>query len=553
MIKNAVIILISLGICFNSCKKNPNNNNSNSAQLRVEKSDVKSFEIISVILNENLSDKYTGQFGGKQIELLKTSDTTISFMVPDVISGKYTLKTVFGNFTFNVTEAKQIITSQVLNSITVDFETKMNLFVPISIEGKANKDSLIQFKNETIKLINSMSDKDKEVALKIYEANKQPVLDCYVAINSLINSSTVLKRGGSQSNCPNSDYKSFYDCTAQNLGQAATQIKPIAAKFLEMLTMAGAVAITGSKLSALGPAAVGLTAIGISLPVAAATYLLVFDLAPAIGKLWDASKPFLSATWILGSEIFNNANTTFVDQLSTSLNLSPKFKSLTNSTINITAGTKYYNDAINGLNYYLNKMKALFQPHPDYTNSIENTTLNTNEIVVENISNSNVVFQGNDGEKLKFKSRSGKEEYFNYKLTVNKEGFTYSKTLNGLVKPPIDSTDFYTQLCVGNWIVQNIESKDAYYLELTNDGYGTYTGQVGGTKWDRTYGMIWEVVKVGNKYYFTAEDGFWHPAYTQYHTISGDKPKQNLTIPLVEFIWYTSFNGGTPSLLYKKQ
>lgn len=539
-IKLGILMVALWGL--NSCKNNKESDNLSST-LTVTTTDVNAFEIVSILLQTDFSDKHSGSFDDQKIDLLKTSDTTLSFMIPDVKPGKHWLKTEFGNIEFTVISNKVVVASETIGALSSNFDVKIGEFNPVDSDGLALKDSLIKRKIETINLFNSLSEKDKQLACQIYEANIQPVNDCNIAINNLINAETVLRRGG-QSDCPTTDYKGFYDCTANNLGTAAMEIKPIARKFIEMLGCAGAMYLTAQGMSALGPAAIGIAAVGISVPMALATYMLFVDLAPAVGKLWNAAGPFLKANWILSKEMFNNANTDFMDDVATSLKLKPAFQSLSATTVNVTAGTVYYHNAMNALNGYLIKLKALFGESPTYQNSSEPTTLNSNEIDVSNISNSNVQFVGNSGEALRFKSLSGQEESFNYKITVNKEGFSVSSNLSGTVKPIIDSTAYYTQQCIGSWIVDNLESTSpAYTLEVYADGTGKYTGTVSEPFTNGGYKMTWYVTKVNNKYYFN-ESGFWHPGYNQFRVIDKGKSNENLDNPVTTFSWYSDLGDG---------
>jgi hypothetical protein len=433
-----VFVFLSLPV-LNSCKKEEPVIPPININITAEKTEVRTYEIINLKTNGNLSAKYLATFGTIEIELLKTSDTTLTFYVPDVNEGEFTLNFDLVNIKFNVSKTQEVDANQLVAEMFQNFEIQVDVLNPTTTDELAEIDSLNSYKKEVLALFNSLSIDEKRQTALFYEANK----DIFKSFsNSTFANLDAPTTKSKQSECPTTDFKSFYGCTATNLGDAAVGLKNSSIQFLKMMGMAGVMAGIAYNTSVLGPAAWGLTAVGISLPLGMAGYLLITEVRPAGLHFKHSLLPFLKANWIFSKALFQATTEVFQDQISTSLNLTPKFRSLTSNDGNVNSGSGYFISAMTSLREYWDKLKAIFGNFPTYNNTEEPTTLATNEISISNISNSNVQFQGNVGQSVKFKSLSGNEENFSYNIRVSKEGFVEEKTLTGKVLPatPIELT-----------------------------------------------------------------------------------------------------------------
>jgi hypothetical protein len=279
-----------------------------------------------------------------------------------------------------------------------------------------------------------------------------------------------------QSECPRTDFKSFYGCTAENLGDAAIGLKNSSKEFLKMLALAGASAY-------LAPASFGLSAFGTTLALGTAGYLLITEVRPAALHFKHSLFPFLEANWIFSKALFQATTEVFQDQVSTSLNLQPKFRSLTSNDGDINSGSGYFISAMTSLSEYWNKLTAIFGNFPTYKNTDASTTLATNEISISNISNSNVQYQGITGQSVKFKSLSGNEETFSYNIRVTKEGFVEEKVLNGkvLASDPCTNGSMTAPVITSVQLECNANNKIAILVSFTADGTGALIS--GGSGW----------------------------------------------------------------------
>ncbi len=465
-----LIFLLLTGALSNSCKDKYDQDPDNEylGNVLPDKTDVKTYEIVNLIVHEDLADKYQATFGSSSIELLKTSDTTLTFYVPNISNGSVLLKFELATIRYNVAETAEIKVDQFITDITYNFDTQIESLNPSTTDEMEEVNRLKKDRQEVIQLCNSLTDDEKRQTILFYEANKevfksfattrftvlarpenvpstQRIIQSSDAhqymqeLNNIFHSSNEYTNDlqielkattvmSSRSNCPKIDFKSYYGCTAETLGHAAVDLKNASKEFLGMLALAGVSAY-------LAPASFGLSAIGTTLALGTAGYLLFTEIRPAAIHFKNALISFLHANWIFTKSLFIVTAEIFHDQLSTSLNLKPSFRSITTNDSDINAGSGYFISAMNSLTEYWNKLKTLFGDLPAYKNTETPTILATNEIKISNISNANVQYLGNTGQSVKFKSLSGNEENFSYNITVSKEGFVEEKTLSGKVVP----------------------------------------------------------------------------------------------------------------------
>ena len=447
MKKLFTFFIFLLGIMvFNSCKENVDQEEDyfTNGDVTAEKTNVKTYEIINLVSHDNLADRYQATMGSSSVELVKTSDSTLTFFVPDIPEGEHLLKFDLARINFKVIKTKEISANELITNLTQNFDTQVSLLNTSNPEEIADVNDVNQYKQEVISLFNSLKDNDKRQAVLFYEANKEIFKSFANETFTNLDASTTMKL---QSDCPKTDFKSFYGCTAENLGNAAIGLKNSSKEFLQMLTLAGASAY-------LAPASFGLSAFGTTLALGTAGYLLYTEVRPAALHFKQSLYPFLNANWIFSKALFQSTTAVFQDQIGTSLNLKPKFGSITSIDGNVNSGTAFFINAMTFLKEYWNKLSSILGNFPAYKNTEQITTLNSNEIVISNISNSNVQYLGNTDQSVKFKSLSGKDEIFTYNIRVSKEGFVEEKVLTGKVLKA--SCDFNSIL--GAWRVEIVNT-----------------------------------------------------------------------------------------------
>lgn len=429
-----LLLFIGTAAIYSGCKKEkPEDNNpgtTNNNGITAEKTNVKTFEIINLKVNQTLSDKYNATFGSTAIELLKTSDSTLTFYVPDVTEGAYALKFELADINFNVTKTPEVNADQLVSVLFQNFDTKVSELNPVTNEEKSEVDSMNIFKQEILKVFNSLTEEQKRQTALFYEANKEVFKSFSDNVQNNFDAPTSL---GKQSDCPRTDYKTFYDCTSANLANSYSNFKSSSREFVRMIAMAGAMGGVALKMSALGPVALGITAVGMSLPLSMAIYLGAVEVWPAWVKLRNDTYEYLKAPWIFREELFNSIQTEYGNDSYTDLNLDAGFRTLKSGDGDVTQNTGTFISALSSLNTYWEKLSSLFGKLPSFQSNQKNVTLTANEIKITNISNPYVKLFEQDGEKVKFKSTTGNEETFTYNIKVNKEGFVEEKTVDAKV------------------------------------------------------------------------------------------------------------------------
>ena len=434
------LIIFILFIINNSCNKREDVDFGGNGNFIAEKLEVKTFEIVNLITYVNFEDRYLGKFGDKEVELIKTSDSTLTFYIPEVPSGDAVLSFDLGKWKFVVSQTEAPSPTTFTSSYTSSVNAQINQLSSATTEEQAEIEEFLQYKKEVFDLFNSLSENDKRQTLLFYEANKE-VFQLFVKSTfSIIDGPTTI---GFQSECPKTNFKSFYSCTAGNLADASQMLLNSSIEFLKMMTLAGASAI-------LAPASFGLSAFGTTLAFGTAGYLLITEVRPAFLHFRRNLQPFLKANWIFSKALFETVGTTFYSYARTNLKLKPKFRSLTYNDGDISQDNSKFLQAMSVLNGYWNQFSKVFGALPSFNNTEVETSLETENITISDISNANVQYMGHEGQSARFKIISGIEQSFRFKLKVNKEGFEVEKVVSATIYPGCDDSS----AILGSWKVE---------------------------------------------------------------------------------------------------
>ena len=460
--KKALLILMSI-IIF-GCSKDDNSPTEPIEQnLTVESNNVKTFEVVSVAVNnlELTNNTYQATFGNSEITLVKFDDNTLIFSVPEIGQGTYTLSLSLGTIEFNVTETQVSNTDEIIQNVFDNFST--------NIGNLDNSDPFIaneiteaeSYNTEVLALYNSLNAEQKRQTAMFYEANKEVFKNFKNDIALNLNGPTTLSRIP-QSECF-SDYnlkKEFYSCTAENLGNSAIALKNSSKEFLQILALAGASAY-------LAPASFGLSAVGTFLGLGTAAYIFMTEVRPPFIQFYSSLKAFVFSNWILTQATFSVVADEFASESEASLNVTPDFRSMNSNDSGVSQETSFFINSLNTLNAYWNQLTALFGNTISYQDTSENVDFddNTDQITITNISNSNVELVSVNGQNVIFKSLSGNDETFSYDVQISKEGFTEisSKTAS------ITTEDIHPSWATGSWFRWHNQGFE------TNDGTGCWT------------------------------------------------------------------------------
>ena len=296
--KKALLILMSI-IVF-GCSKDDNSPTEPIEQnLTVESNNVKTFEVVSVTVNnlELTDNTYQATFGNSEITLVKFDDNSLIFSVPEIEEGTYSLSLSLGTVELNVTETQVLNTDEIIQDVFDDFSA--------DIGNLDNSDPFIaseiteaeSYNTEVLALYNSLNDEQKRQTAMFYEANKEVFKNFKNEIASNLNGLTTLSRT-SQSDCPTVGFKSIYSCRAANLGSSAIALKNSSKEFLQILALAGASAY-------LAPASFGLSAVGTFLGLGTAAYIYMTEVRPSFIMFKSSLRSFIGANWILTQATFS--------------------------------------------------------------------------------------------------------------------------------------------------------------------------------------------------------------------------------------------------------
>ncbi|PHK97294.1 hypothetical protein CGL56_17100 [Neolewinella marina] len=460
-----------------------------SEGITAEKTSVSTFEIVSLVAAGNIRGQYTADFGGLPVQLMRTSDSTLTFYVPDVEVGTHFLEFDLARIRFSVQKTAAPSEAEFLAATNQRFERDLALLDPTTETEKAEVDSLKGYRKEVMQLFSGLTADERRQAISFYHANQAVFRTFAEGTFSILDAQTTMKR---QSNCPRSDYKAFYGCTAGNLGNTAIALKDASKQFVEMLLLAGASAY-------LAPASFGLSTAGTALALGTAGYLLITEVRPAALRFKHSIFPFLAANWIFTQAVFEVVADEFVDNLSTELNLQPTFRSFTAQDGGLSAGSALLVRAMGNLRGYWNKLNRIFGSYPDFQQSETTVQLDSSDISITDISNPNVQLKKHTGESATFENKSRKEEKFSYTIRASKEGFTEEKVVQATIKPRTCEPDSLLGVWreeAYNTCYPNPDGTPAYAgtntITVKSDGTVTYTYPDGTTLAlsARVYGCI---------------------------------------------------------------
>lgn len=518
--KSLILLVLALFIVQSGCKKDEPGSNDPNENISVLTTDVQTYELVSMIVrNTTLQANYMGSFGSESVELARTSDSTLVFMIPNVSPGMHELDFELTNVDFNVTETVVSNPSQIISDVFGQFDADIAILSNDTAISQTDITTSNEFKDNVMQFYNSLTEEQKIQTALIYEANKEVFQTFRSNVYQNFDAPTVKTR---QSQCPTTSDKEFYFCTCRNIANSAGEFKNALVSNLEMLALAGAggVLVLNPATSLVG---VGVGGFGL----AAAAYIFMTEVRPAWVKLKGDIGPFLYAQWILAENIFVIVQHEFISDTQTDLELEPELRTITAEDTDLSPETSDLISSMFSLSAIWNKVQAVFGNLPQYNNTSSDISLSEDEITISNISNPDVQLVSQSGETAKFKSLSGEDENFSYNITVNREGFSQAESISAIViAENIDSTEIYMASAVGNYTVFGYQGNgpdSELYCELTADGNAIYT-IYNDPSWadGHTFWSTWIVHKVNDEYFITTS--FTNPSHILSEALKLDYP-----------------------------
>lgn len=461
-----VIILFTIVLCLNRCKKETEENTS-STQLLPKKTNVKVFEAVSVeVKNFDVTDdSLQGSFGNFPIVVYNLKNN-LAFVVPDVAEGTYELNLLGQKLSFNVTIQQPVAdpdayVSNLIANITIDNTIQAAIIAKLdSAKARnpavdvasvvANFNKLQQIKTDAQNQFAALSPAEKQTVAQFFAANKD-LLDTLNRINSILADLTL-------------SYKT------------QGEVEDFDAKVNEQTrkwTVSLSTFLKAAPLSvALGAAVTTITANPV-FGVLVGGYCFVKSLSALRAQFEKFQGVPLNAINNFTAYKTTTTIASFGNGVERELSVSNDYTNINSNVLNTMDNYQQLKEFVNSLSDFagiFNKLNSWFslgldgnpQPVSQWTNVVtENKRVHANYLSIVNISNPNVTVTVNNSQgalMLTFNTSAPLPQDFDFDLVYDNPGFarytkTYSTSISdsasignfGYVKMYIDGdTSIYT-------------------------------------------------------------------------------------------------------------
>ena len=449
------MFLFCMLLMFFSCKKKIDKEEAlNNSKFFVEKTTVKTLEVIKLKSKAALQERYNASFGSVSIQVLKLTDSTVAFIVPEVVSGEYTLRFDSAAIKFNVIKATGMNPDQLVTAAFKNFDTYISTIKLTSAKDTAYVESIKQNREKIINMFNSLTAEQKRLTAIFYEANEDLLKEFNEKTPAVLNGNIGL-RPINVLECANAtnNYKAYGICIADVLNP-----------LLYVLNEGLDAALITIKHRGV--------ATDYELPFLSALYLRIFEKQRILFFQYQVQN-YLYMNWIFDDRLFDNIITVYPDEEFIDLNINAGFRPLNpNKDEGIDPEVRLFIERMNDLRSKWNLLPFLGY-FPDYQYSFESLELNTSDITITQISNSKVIIGDRSGERIKFNTTSDQSESFSYEIKAQKQGFFSSTTVYGRVNP-VSELERYRASIIGNWRIDSYDRNGVlYYVQhktLAADG-----------------------------------------------------------------------------------
>ena len=184
--KTKFLLLFSLIILFN-CSKEDDENTENIvgslSNISIDNNNVNTYEVATINVNNvNLDDTYQATFAGETVTLTKVNENTLSFLLPDVVNGTYSLDSELGTIELEVTETTLATSNEeVINNFKNSIETN---FTPTETKTKSEGAEILE------NILSNATEDEKQAIALYFEANKD-IFNEIIALPSIAAKSTI--------------------------------------------------------------------------------------------------------------------------------------------------------------------------------------------------------------------------------------------------------------------------------------------------------------------------------------------------------------------------
>lgn len=423
--KNLSCSLLAIGTacCFYACRKDKKPEQPVGPpvpvviQFMAEKNHVKTFELISLKGKRPVGERYNAVLGTVPVVLIRTGDSTLSFVVPDVANGEHMLQVDSTSIKFTVAKTAEINTDQLTAGIAKELDSYLLAFKPATASDTLHMESIVAYKTQLFNQYNALTAEEKRVMGLYNEANQ--------ALFKGFEDGLGKNRGGKVglrliSECDKTNFKAYGICVAEAL-------HPLVQNLNEGLKYA-LIAIDSKEYKA-SPA------LAIYLRLANRNNIVFFR---------NLVKDYLEMTWIFRDELFDNIETVYPDEVFIDLKINAGFRTL--DPVKDKSLDPWITELIREMEDLKRKWAQLplMGAFPAYQHKLQPVELKSEEWKITDISNNKVIVADKDGEKVKFNATSNQVESFAYWISATKQGFnTAAKKVNAEVR--------YINRLLGTW------------------------------------------------------------------------------------------------------
>lgn len=391
--------------------------------------------------------------GSDTYYLYKTSDSTLSFILPELSIGIYTISSPdYEDFEIEVKEHQNYD----LSSLTSIFQSKEEeLSSKINNPGYSNIniENKIKFSEDLANLLINLSNQNKELFLKYYHANINIFSDFIDDIINERDENYIFELENRI--CEGENYKEFYNCTHEKFANIYNRLNAGLIKLNLNLNLQSILNPNNNWLEKphnWNENDSKFNILGLSL------YSLINRINTDISTFNRNTYSLSSRQIILSNKTFEGVKTKYTSNKYDDLDIFPYF-----ATYNIDS------------NYYFENTLLLHKSKKDYeeiagrltnfTDSIpknvfhidDNFLVKDIEVKAENISNPNVEWTGSNGKSIMFRNNTETEQSFTYDLVYKSQGQEVRKNINATItyhlNKGIDSVQIGNQF----WSRKNLE------------------------------------------------------------------------------------------------
>ena len=405
------------------------------ATIRINNPEVSTFEFVTLDATTKLiSETYAAEVAGQSVELHRASDSTLVFVVPAVIEGDYVL-TSEELGTVNLYIAETIIDDPqaLLESVSTSFQSDLADLSDDTLVRAAEIEHASAYGDQVADLLGSLTSEQLIEVAHYYAANRTLFKDFRNDVAKTYDAPTTMKN--QQSDCPRTEFRKFYSCTANNLGQSGRTLLKSTWELAKYATMVSILAKVSLAAAGGGPGVWGLTAVGQTLLIGTALYVLTMETLPAFNQFRANLRPFLRANWMFAKGAVQVGTEYFVSGVSNLFDVSAEFRTLRSTDTDVSSEVSAFLGTFGQLSQAWGQFSELLGELPGFYDGSEWVNVNDKEMTIGKISHPSVVLVDRGPGEITFQTDADEPVTFTYEVEVQKQGFTRSAELTATLEP----------------------------------------------------------------------------------------------------------------------